>query len=231
MAHTWREYQNEVAAFFTKLRLDAQTNVTVQGVRTSHNIDVFVRSQHVGFTVTWIIECKHWKKRVTKLHVLALREIVADLGADRGILLSEGGFQSGAVEAANLTNVHVDSLATLQTKAEAEVISMRLRELFDRVENCRRRYWDIPKSIRIDRGLRPDTGAYGYSGDHVVALASELLTKAFRGVFPVEVESLAGLALFGELKVFANAAQIAGYVESAVSDIEAKLDACEGLSR
>jgi len=67
-------------------------------------------------------------KKVTKLHVLALREIVADVGADRGILLSEAGFQSGAIEAAKLTNVHVTSLARLRDTATAEVMAMRLRE-------------------------------------------------------------------------------------------------------
>ena len=113
MAANWQEYQEEVAAFFRSLGLEAETNVTVKGVRTTHDIDVLVKSRHVGFTVVWIIECKHWKRRVTKLHVLALREIVADLGADRGILLSEGGFQSGAIEAAALTNVHVNSLVNL----------------------------------------------------------------------------------------------------------------------
>jgi hypothetical protein len=229
MASDWQDYQNEVATFFRSLGLIAQTDLTLQGVRTTHDVDVVVRSQHVGFTITWIVECKHWKRRVTKLHVLALREIVADLGADRGILLSEAGFQSGAVEAANLTNVHVNSLATLQIQAETEVIAMRLRELFDRVENCRQRYWDIPKSVRIEFGLRPDSAAFGYSGDHVVAVASELLSKAFRGMFPVETESLAGMAILGEPKVFANAVELAYFVQSAIVDLETKLDTCERL--
>ena len=85
MASDWQIYQNEVATFFRSLGLIAETDLTLQGVRTTHAVDVVVRSQHVGFTITWIVECKHWKRRVTKLHVLALREIVADLGADRGI--------------------------------------------------------------------------------------------------------------------------------------------------
>lgn len=230
MANVWQDYQNEVAVFFRSLGLSAETDLTLEGVRTTHDVDVVVRSQHVGFTVTWIVECKHWKKPVTKLHVLALREIVADLGADRGILLSETGFQSGAVEAANLTNVHVNSLATLQAQSESEVIAMRLRELFDRVESCRQRYWDLPKSVRIDCGLRPESMAFGYSGDHIVAIATELLSKSFRDVFPVEVDSLVGMAVFGGPKTFANATQITDYVQSAIGDLEAKLDACERTS-
>lgn len=230
MAKDWRNYQNEVATFFRSLGLIADTDLTLQGVRTNHNVDVVVRSHHVGFTITWIVECKHWKRRLTKLHVLALREIVADLGADRGILLSEAGFQSGAVEAANLTNVHVNSLATLKTQSETEVIAMRLRELFDRVEKCRQRYWDIPKNVRIEFGLRPDSGAFGYSGDHAVAVTSELLGKAFRGMFPVETESLAGMAMFGEPKIFTTAVQLVDFVQSAIVDLEAKLDDCERSS-
>ncbi len=34
--------------------------------------------------IVWIVECKHWKTAVSKLHVLDLREIVSDIGADRG---------------------------------------------------------------------------------------------------------------------------------------------------
>src|SRR5688572_5826143 len=103
----WKEYQEAAALYFRSLGLEAATDVAVRGVRTSHDIDVLVKSHHVGFDITWIVECKNWKTPISKLHVLALREIVSDLGADRGILLSESGFQSGAREAANLTNVQV----------------------------------------------------------------------------------------------------------------------------
>jgi restriction system protein len=49
MVPDWKQYQEEAAAFFRGLGLDAQTDVTVQGVRTTHEIDVFVTSHHVGF--------------------------------------------------------------------------------------------------------------------------------------------------------------------------------------
>ena len=86
------------------------------------------------------VECEHWSTHVNKLHVLGLRQIVADLGVDRGILLCEVGFQSGAAEAAALTNVHLTSLAGLRGTAGAEFTAMRLRELFDLAEACRTRY-------------------------------------------------------------------------------------------
>jgi len=54
----WSDYQEEVAEFFRSLGLAAETNVTVRGVRTNHNVDVVVRSKHVGFEILWLIECK-----------------------------------------------------------------------------------------------------------------------------------------------------------------------------
>jgi hypothetical protein len=151
-----KDYQEEAAEFFRSLGLDANTDVTVPGVRTDHDVDVLVTSRNYGFDVTWIVECKHWKAPVSKLHVLALRRIVIDTGADRGILLAENGFQSGAVEAANLTNVQVTSLADLNVTAREQISAARFGELYDRVEECHYRCRKLPKYTRIEDGLRPD---------------------------------------------------------------------------
>jgi hypothetical protein len=228
MATTWQEYQEEVASFFRGLRLEATTNHTVKGVRTSHDIDVFVRSHQVGFDVVWIVECKHWSKPVNKLHVLGLREIVSDLGVDRGILLCEVGFQSGASEAAALTNVHLSSLADLRGTASAEFTAMRLRELFDLAESCRVRYWEIPKGARIESGLRPDFGDEDlYSGNVVVEVASDLLGKALRGNFPVTLNSMEGYATFGKDRTFGSANELLSVVEPMLVELDVRLKKCE----
>lgn len=49
----WSDYQEEVARFFRELGLDARTNVTIDGVRTTHDVDVVVRSRHTGLEVVW----------------------------------------------------------------------------------------------------------------------------------------------------------------------------------
>lgn len=170
MADDWKQYQEEAAEFFRSLGLKASTDKRVQGVRTSHDIDVLVEIDVAGFAVTWFVECKHWKTAVTKLHVLALREIVADCGADRGIILCEQGFQSGAIEAANLTNVQVTSLASVAASSQDAIYAARFHYLYDRTERCRERYWDIPKDVRIEKGLRfPVVGGPDlYSGARVI---------------------------------------------------------------
>lgn len=192
----WKDYQEETAEFFRSLGLKAETDVTVDGVRTKHDIDVLVTSHHAGFDITWIIECKRWNSKVSKLHVLALREIVNDTGADRGILLAENGFQSGAIEAAALTNVHVTSLAEVTNTASHEILSMQLRELYDRLIWCKEEYWKIPKTKRIEYGLRTDTYEVGYSGDWAAKVAEDLITKGFRGVYPITPDEVHTLISF-----------------------------------
>lgn len=224
MANNWKDYQEEAAVFFRGLGLDAQTDVRIQGVRTHHEVDVVVRLHQVGFDILWLIECKYWQTPVSKLHVLALREIVSDVGADRGILLSEAGFQSGAIEAATLTNVQPTSLATLQETASADILAMRLRELHDRTQACKQQYWDIPKDDRIRRGLRPEVGTVGYSGARTVEYAEELVAKALRGVYPFECDGPGVLAIAGRPETFHALQEVLGVLEALVSDLERRLD-------
>lgn len=227
MAAAWHNYQEEAAAFFRSLGMDAQTDVTVQGARTKHDVDVLVKSRHVGFEVTWIVECKCWQTPVNKLHILALREIVADTGADRGILLSESGFQIGAKEAAALTNVHLQSLADSEAAASAEVIAMRLAELNDRVQNCRLVYWQLPKHLRIQYGLRPHGAESGYSGDSVIKLAESTILKAFRGVYPFEADYMFRAAASWDFpEVLTSPENVVAHLAPLITELEGKLEAC-----
>ncbi|MYL83438.1 restriction endonuclease [Desulfovibrio aerotolerans] len=221
----WKKYQEDVSTYFTSLGLEASTDITIDGVRTKHDIDVLVKSRHVGFDITWIVECKLWKTPVTKLHVLALREIVADVGADRGIILSESGFQSGAQEAAVLTNVQLTSFGEVREIAQNSFYALNLRELYDRVEVCRERYWSISKQDRIEAGLRPDSCGFGYSGDHIVRCCSALLARAFRGIYPFQSDSLEEVVLFGEDKIFESSKEVIEIVEKLTGELEGKLDA------
>jgi len=227
MTISWRDYQEEAASFFRTLGLSAETNVRLAGVRTHHDIDVLVRMHHAGFDVTWLVECKLWQTPVSKLHVLGLRSIVTELGADKGILLSESGFQSGAIEAAKLTNVQVTSLEHLSKSAANDVLAMRLRELFDRVELCKNRYWDIPKAQRIEHGLRSAATSLelGYSGARSIEFSQEVLTKSFRGIYPFTSDSPLTFIAFGHEKQFSSASEVVATIETLVCELEGKLEA------
>ena len=105
MYGNWREYQEAVAEVFRKLGCNAEVNKTVCGARGSHDVDVYVTFEKFGYECRWIIECKLWSTRVDRSAVLTLQSITQNVGADRGLIFSESGFQSGAQTAAQNTNV------------------------------------------------------------------------------------------------------------------------------
>jgi hypothetical protein len=225
MAYDWKEYQDEAASFFRSLGLIAETDVRLQGVRTTHDIDVVVRSRHVGFEVLWLVECKHWKSSVSKLHVLGLREIVNDLGADRGILLCEAGFQAGAIEAANLTNVQVTSLASLSVETLSDVSAMRLRDLSDRVGLAKSDYWELDKSYRIKVGLRADAFEHSYSGTLVIQYCETVLAEARRNKFPIEMGGYSAMVNPSLPTTYNNAAEVSLVLDPMIRELEMRLKA------
>jgi restriction system protein len=225
----WHDYQEEVAEFFRSVGLDATTNEAVKGVRTSHDVDVVVRSNHVGFDLLWLVECKHWSDRVSKLHVLGLRQIVSDTGADRGFMMAEKGYQRGAFEAAQLTNVQLTSLTELKSTAGHALGMVQLQLLQERVDSCGTRYWNLSKDVRIAQGLRDDVGGTGYSGYRVLKAAQAALNSAFRGRFPIARDdatneldiSLVDPDLFSINTPYGLFQRL----ESLINDLEARLDA------
>lgn len=87
----WRVYQEATAEVFRRLGCNALVDYRAKGVRATHDIDVYATFLRSGILCTWVIECKLWKTRVPKEKVLALKSLIDDLGADRGIMVSEVG--------------------------------------------------------------------------------------------------------------------------------------------
>src|SRR4029077_17676210 len=114
MPPAWKEYEQQAAKFFTDLGLSAVVQAKLSGVRGEHNVDVFVSGKVHGIDLRWVVECKYWSSNIPKEKVLALLAIVQDVGAEKGILLSEVGFQSGALRASRHTNILLTSLADLK---------------------------------------------------------------------------------------------------------------------
>ena len=71
----WKDYQEKAADFFRSLGLDAEADVTIQGARTKHDIDVLVKSHYAGFDVTWLSNASIGNQRClssTFLHFVRL---------------------------------------------------------------------------------------------------------------------------------------------------------------
>lgn len=162
----WKQYQREVAVFLSSLGFDAEVDETVPGARAEHDIDVVARSSIAGVDQLWVVECKLWKRPVPKERVLTFRGVVEDIGADRGVLFSESGFQSGARTAAQKTNILLTSLADFERDFSDEVAATRARILdfkLARLMQAFNRLWDLPQPDR-ESAFRKYCGPSGLLG-------------------------------------------------------------------
>jgi hypothetical protein len=134
----WRQFQEKVALRFRAAGCHAKVDMQIEGARGTHKVDVYVAFNQYGIKCSWIVECKFWNRNVPKEKVMALGGIVSDCGADRGLIISRRGFQSGAVRAAQKTNITLTSIEDLllyisdETK-ELEQLQQRLAEIKDKL--------------------------------------------------------------------------------------------------
>jgi hypothetical protein len=122
---------------------EAVVEEIVDGARGKHQVDVVARTKLGGVVVTWIVECKYWKSSVPKAHVLTLAQIAQDVGADRAVLLSEKGFQAGAILASRKSNVLLTSLEELQSSAADSIADVSVRISLSAAKELERQLRDI----------------------------------------------------------------------------------------
>ena len=187
MKNDWFEFQERIKQIYYKLGCDAETNVKLKGVRTFHDVDILVRSKFLGNNIRWIVEAKYWKRKISKLHVLALRQIVDDTGCDRGFIISNAGFQKGAIEAAQTSNVVLMTFDELELISNAVFHFDILKTFYRRINYISCRYYAHSKSTRIEYGLRQEvynpTGEFdAYFILHTIAYA---IKQGLKNEYPI----------------------------------------------
>lgn len=128
----WKQYQLDVAHFFSRLGYKAEVEKKVKGIRGEHEVDVYVTGHHLGIDFVWVIECKYWNSTIPKEKTLVLIEIVNDIGADKGFLVSESGFQPGTIRSSRSTNIVLTSLSDLKENSIDILIESEYNELMMR---------------------------------------------------------------------------------------------------
>jgi hypothetical protein len=198
MAPKWYDFQEEICEYFKSLGFEAETNKTINGVRTKSDIDVLVKTKFIGQELTWIIEVKKWKSKVNKLQVMGLRSVVNDFGADRGFIISEVGFQKGAFEAANKTNISLFTFEQLKLLTKDFVETEILKSYQERINLIGRRYWSHSKRIRIHYELRHDLYDMHYSIPFVTITANNAIQSALKQEYPINLNTILA-EQYGEL--------------------------------
>jgi hypothetical protein len=107
LVNDWGGFEQFVAKLHETGTVDVQHNVTLIGRSgVPRQIDVLVKHREGLYEHLIIVECKHWKKNVSRLHVDALMTAVNDLNAARGVIFSVKGFQKGAITLATAIPHH-----------------------------------------------------------------------------------------------------------------------------
>ena len=187
----WYRFQETICDHFKSIGARAETNVRVQGTRTTHDIDILVKTKFLGQDLLWIVEAKKWNSKINKLQVLGLRTIVNDVGADKGFIISEKGFQSGAIEAANNSNIKLTNLSQLITETKELIQSEIINSYKKRLYLIEHRYWSHDKKIRIKYGLRGDIWDYpiNFSGNNLLLIAHWIIKAAEKNEYPIDLET------------------------------------------
>jgi hypothetical protein len=185
----WCDFQEEIKEHFISIGADAESNKRVVGVRTKHDVDVFVQTKFLGQDLVWLIEAKHWKKRINKEHVLALRMIVDDVGADRGFIISKAGFQKGAMEAANSSNVKLKTFEELKVETKGFIETEILKSYEKRLNSIEDRYWSHSKRTRIEYDLRHDVTDMSmiFTGQNLLSVARIAVEAAKTRKYPIDL--------------------------------------------
>ena len=194
----WKKYQEEVAQLFKELGCIVEIEASVQGVRARHDIDVWVRFARFGIQQARAIECKLWQRPIPKEKILALKSVVEDVGADRGILIAESGCQPGAHAAVSSTNISLMSLNELRESAKPELLSLALIALHKRAVLVKElsfslydhEHWSDGK-FHGGGSSRPKPGVDGKAVMNAVSNASVILMGVERvqlGDFPVPIQ-------------------------------------------
>ena len=120
----WKKYESITKYIYETL--GKQSGVTIKGYGNdckvagksgvSHQIDVITSHTEGSHTYETAIECKYWKKKVSKDIVMKLVQILEDTGISKGIIVSKSGFTRDGIQYAKHTNIEIVHLREYEDK-------------------------------------------------------------------------------------------------------------------
>jgi restriction system protein len=110
----WRNLQDNTAKILSECGFESHTDVEIRRARGRVSVDVLANDPSATPPATYICECKHWQRVVSKDVIHDFRTVVVDADAHRGFVISSAGFQDGAQEAAKHSRVALVSWEEFQ---------------------------------------------------------------------------------------------------------------------
>jgi hypothetical protein len=97
----WGGFEKLMAKLNLPGNVAVEHDVTLIGKSGApRQVDVLIRHQQGLIQHLVVIDCKHWRSRVSRAEVDALVNTVREVRASRGVLFSVMGFESGAIKQA-----------------------------------------------------------------------------------------------------------------------------------
>ena len=114
----WRDLQACVAEILSQCGFNVDLERVIELGRGKAEIDVYAEEAHRGRLNRIICECKYWKAAVPQQIVHAFRTVTSDVGANASYIIALSGFQSGAHEAVQRTNLRLVTWKEFQDEFE-----------------------------------------------------------------------------------------------------------------
>lgn len=114
----WQDLQKQVGRILSECGFSVEIEKVIKTARGQVEIDVYAEEVIKGRKNFIACECKHWQKRVPQTVIHSFRTVLVDIGVNVGYIVSTAGFQSGAFEASELTNVELVTWSQFQESFE-----------------------------------------------------------------------------------------------------------------
>ena len=101
----WRALQDGVCQIFKEIGLDAVSEHILSTPRGKVSIDVYAVDQSSVEKIRYLVECKNWKNHIPQSVVHSFTTVMHETGAHIGFIISREGFQAGAAQYLNNTNI------------------------------------------------------------------------------------------------------------------------------
>lgn len=101
----WKDLEKKTAKYLDECGYSCEVQKDIGTVRGIVNVDVYATYNVENPASTILCECKYWKSAIPQTIVHSFRTITSDFGANYGIIVSKIGFQKGAIEATENSNI------------------------------------------------------------------------------------------------------------------------------
>lgn len=155
----WTDLQDKVAYILKSCGYFVESPKKIQSVRGNVEIDVYANNSDIMIAC----ECKYWESNVPQNVIFAFRTVVEDIGANKGIIIAKKGFQRGAYNSIQNTNIELKSWEEFLKQYRDKYLKSNIRKILKiksklfRVARNKFEYWEYYDALNDSDRSKIDT--------------------------------------------------------------------------